>query len=39
IQFGPGNLAQCHAVNEYLSKSAYLESILVYASLIEQFGK
>jgi acetylornithine deacetylase len=39
VQYGPGNLAQCHAVNEYLSKEAYLESILIYAALIEQFGK
>lgn len=34
LQFGPGNLSQCHAVNEYVSIDAYLESILVYAQLI-----
>jgi acetylornithine deacetylase len=34
IQFGPGNLEQCHAVNEYVEVEAYLQSILIYASLI-----
>lgn len=38
IQFGPGNLEQCHAVNEYLSLDAYLQSILVYAALILNWG-
>lgn len=38
IQFGPGNLEQCHAVNEYLSLDAYLQSILVYATLILSWG-
>ncbi|MDY3250440.1 MAG: ArgE/DapE family deacylase [Candidatus Choladocola sp.] len=39
IQFGPGNLEQCHAVNEYVEIAAYLESILIYASLILQWCK
>ncbi len=39
IQFGPGNLEQCHAVNEYVEIDAYLQSILIYASLILQWCK
>ncbi|GAA0177061.1 M20 family metallopeptidase [Clostridium sediminicola] len=39
LQFGPGNLEQCHAVDEYLSIDAYLEAILVYAYLILKWGK
>lgn len=34
IQFGPGNLAQCHGVDEWVSVEAYLQSILIYARLI-----
>lgn len=34
LQFGPGNLEQCHAVNEYLEIEAYFQAILVYARLI-----
>lgn len=37
IQFGPGNLAQCHAVDEWLDLEAYLQSILIYAELILDF--
>lgn len=39
IQFGPGNLEQCHAVNEYVEIDAYLEAILVYAELILTWGQ
>ena len=39
IQFGPGNLAQCHGIDEWVSIEAYLESILIYAHLILEFGK
>lgn len=39
LQFGPGNLEQCHAVDEYLSVDAYLEAILVYAHLILSWCK
>lgn len=39
IQFGPGNLQQCHSANEYVEISAYLEAILVYAELILAWGK
>ncbi len=34
IQFGPGNLEQCHSPNEYVELDAYLECILIYAQLI-----
>lgn len=37
VQFGPGNLAQCHGVDEWISIDAYLESILIYANLILEF--
>ncbi len=39
IQFGPGGGAQCHAVDEWISLDSYLESILVYAGLILEWGK
>jgi acetylornithine deacetylase len=39
IQFGPGNPKQCHAVNEYISIDSYLESILIYAEFILNWGK
>ena len=34
IQYGPGRLAQCHAVDEYICLDTYLETILIYANLI-----
>ncbi len=34
IQFGPGNLAQCHAVDEWIMLDSYLNAILTYAKLI-----
>ncbi len=37
LQFGPGQLAQCHAVDEYLCLEAYLDAILVYAELIRSW--
>lgn len=37
IQFGPGNLAQCHGIDEWVSIDAYLEAILIYAELILEF--
>ncbi len=37
IQFGPGNLEQCHSIDEYVSLKSYLESILVYAQVILDF--
>lgn len=32
--FGPGRLAECHGVNEWVSIEQYLNAILVYANLI-----
>lgn len=37
VQFGPGNLAQCHGIDEWVSIDAYLEAILIYAELILEF--
>jgi len=34
LQFGPGTLAQCHAVDEWVEIEDYLNCILVYANLI-----
>ncbi|MCP1101935.1 acetylornithine deacetylase [Aequitasia blattaphilus] len=34
IQFGPGTLEACHAVNESIEVRDYLQSILIYAELI-----
>ena len=39
IQFGPGNLAQCHGIDEWLDLEAYYQSILIYAELILDFCK
>ncbi len=39
VQFGPGRLEQCHAIDEYIEIEAYLESILVYAALILDFDR
>ncbi len=34
IQYGPGALAQCHAIDEWMSLDQYLDAILIYAHLI-----
>ena len=39
MQFGPGRLEECHAVNEYVEAESYLEAILVYAQLILEWCK
>ncbi len=39
IQFGPGNLGQCHSVNEYIQIEEYLKAIHIYAQLILEWGK
>ncbi len=39
IQFGPGNLEQCHSVNEYISVDEYLKAIHIYAQLMLEWGK
>lgn len=38
LQYGPGTLAQCHAVDEYVDVQQYYDAILVYAGLILQWG-
>lgn len=37
IQFGPGNLSECHGVDEWVSIEGYLQAILIYANLILDF--
>ena len=37
IQFGPGNLSECHGIDEWISIESYLQSILIYAELILDF--
>ncbi len=39
IQFGPGNLEQCHAIDEWLEMDKYMDAILIYANLIMEFAK
>lgn len=34
LQYGPGSLEQCHAVDEYVSVEQYLDAIKIYAALI-----
>lgn len=34
LQYGPGRLEQCHAVNEYVEIEQYLNAIKIYANLI-----
>jgi acetylornithine deacetylase len=34
LEFGPGNLSECHSVDEWVSIDSYLESILIYAQTI-----
>jgi acetylornithine deacetylase len=38
VQFGPGKLQQCHAVDEYLEVESFLQAIQVYARLIVDWG-
>ena len=38
IQYGPGGLGQCHAIDEYVEIKDYLDAILVYANLILRWG-
>ena len=38
IQFGPGNLAQCHGIDEWVELEAFWQSILIYAQLILDWG-
>ena len=39
IQFGPGNLAQCHGIDEWVDLEAFYQSILIYAQLILDWGE
>ena len=39
IQFGPGNLSECHGIDEWVSIDSYLQSVLIYAELILSFCK
>lgn len=39
VILGPGNLEQCHTVNEYLLEEEFLKYILIYAELILNFDK
>ena len=38
VIYGPGRLAQCHGIDEWVSIDEYLEVILVYAQLILDWG-
>ncbi len=38
LQYGPGKLSECHAVNEYVPVEDYFQAILVYANLILTYG-
>lgn len=38
LQYGPGTLAQCHAVDEYIDIQQYYDAILIYAGLILSWG-
>lgn len=34
LQFGPGEVSQCHVIDEHVEEKSYFESILIYAQLI-----
>ena len=38
LQYGPGTLAQCHAVDEYIDIEQYYDAIAIYAELILGWG-
>lgn len=37
LQFGPGRLAQCHTIDEYVELEQFQNSILIYAHLIRNW--
>ncbi|WZL74183.1 ArgE/DapE family deacylase [Clostridiaceae bacterium 35-E11] len=37
LVMGPGNVEQCHVINEYISIEDYLQFILIYAELIQNW--
>lgn len=39
LQYGPGKLEQCHALNEYVEIQQYLDAIKIYANLILNWCK
>ena len=40
LQYGPGELSQCHSVDEHIELEMYYDAILTYAALIlEWCGK
>ena len=39
LQYGPGRLAQCHAVDEYVDIEQYIDAIKIYATLIMNWGE
>ena len=39
VQFGPGNLKECHAIDEYVELDQFYKSISVYAELILEYAK
>ncbi|MGO5052922.1 M20 family metallopeptidase [Lachnospiraceae bacterium LCP25S3_G4] len=39
LQYGPGSLEQCHAVNEYVTVEQYLDAIKIYANLILEWAQ
>lgn len=39
LQYGPGRLEECHAVDEYVGLDQYYDAILIYANLILNWCK
>lgn len=39
LQYGPGRLAQCHAVDEFVDIEQYIDAIKTYAALIMNWGQ
>lgn len=37
LQYGPGRLSECHAVDEYVALDSYFDAIAVYAALIMEW--
>lgn len=38
LQYGPGELSQCHAIDEHIDLDMYYDAILTYAALILEWG-
>ena len=39
LQYGPGELSQCHSVDEHIDLDMYYDAILTYAALILEWAK